>query len=130
MPQPHHSLDDLDPKEYALRVVNPHWLTSFEDRVRGALEQVGFEIERLVISPDDSMATFWVRPAQPLAHLETLDAARAALQAALTNAGCPCPNDELVLWFHDGRWDGAYVPPPPDDNFNPMDYVRALPPYE
>jgi hypothetical protein len=129
MPQPLHEADDLDPKEYALRVVNPRWLGNLEDRVRCALERVGFEIERLVTNPDDSMVTFWLRRGQPLAHLENLDAARAALKAALTNVGCPCANDELVLWFEDGCWDGAYVPSPPEDNIDPMVYVNALPPY-
>jgi hypothetical protein len=63
VPQPLNELDDLDPKEYALRVVVPRWLGGFEDRVRCALGRVGFLIERLIIKPDDSMATFWVRPA-------------------------------------------------------------------
>ena len=130
MPQPLHELDDLDPKEYALRVVNPYWMGGLEQRVRYALERTGFEIERLVTNPDDSMVTFSVRRGRPLPHLENLDAARAALQAALTNAGCPCGEQELALEVADDQWTGAYVPNPTEDNLNPMHYVNALlPPY-
>lgn len=129
MPQSLHEHDDLDPKEYALRVVNPRWLGNLEDRVRCALERVGFLIERLLTNPDDSMVSFWVQGGRPLAHLESLDAARLVLQAALTNTDCPCDNDELALWFEDGRWNGAYVPNPPEDNVDPAFYLNALPPY-
>lgn len=128
MPQQFHELDDLDPKEYALRVVNPRWLGNLEDRVRCALERVGFGIERLVTNPDDSMVTFWVCPARPLAHLESVDTAHATLRAALINVGCPCDNEELVLWFQDGRWDGAYAPNPPVDDVDPAIYLNTLPP--
>ena len=34
-------LDDLDPKEYALRVVNAWWAGGLEQRVRYALEKDG-----------------------------------------------------------------------------------------
>lgn len=129
MPQPLNEMDDLDPKEYALRVVTPYWLGSFEDRVRCALERVGFQIERLVINPDNSMATFWLRRGQPLAHLESLDAARVALQAALTNADCPCGEQELALAVEGDRWNGAYCPPLPEDDVDPTAYLNALPPY-
>lgn len=129
VPQPLNALDDLDPKEYAFRVVNPRWLGSFEDRVRCALERASFVIERLDINPDESMATFWMRPSQPLAHFQSLDAARAVLQASLTNADCPCGEQELALEVEGDRWNGAYCPPFPDDNVDPVVYLNALPPY-
>jgi hypothetical protein len=83
----------------------------------------------MLTNPDDSMVTFTVRRGQAMAHLENLDAARAALQAALTNAGCPCGEQELALEVAGDQWTGAYVPTLPEDNFEPMDYVNALPPY-
>jgi hypothetical protein len=127
--QPLNQMDDLDPKEYALRVVNPRWLGGFEDRVRCALERAGFEIDRLDINPDESMATFWVRASQPLAHFQSVDAARAVLQAALTNADCPCGEQELALTVEGDHWNGAYCPPMPADNVDPAIYLNALPPY-
>src|SRR5262245_28336331 len=120
MPHPIHEQDDLDPKEFALRVVTP--APSFEDHVRSALERVGFEIERLIINPDDSMATCWVRRLRPLPHLENLDTARATLLAALSNAGCPCNEQELDLAEVGGQWRGAYFPILPEDILDPMRY--------
>lgn len=128
MPEPHHQLDDLDPKAYAFAVVNPYWMGSLEQRVRYALESTGFEITRMLTNPDESMVTFWLRLVQ-WAQFENVADAHAALRQALIAAGCPCTNDELVLWFQNGGWDGAYVPTPPEDNVDPMIYVNALPPY-
>lgn len=110
VPQPLNELDDLDPKEYAFRVVNPRWSGGFEDRVRCALERAGFVIERLVINPDDSMATFWLRPSQPLAHFQSVAAARLVLEAALTNVGCPCGELELARCLRSGSAGGQYQP--------------------
>ncbi len=129
VPEPLHEVDDLDPKDYAFRVVNPYWMGGLEQRVRCALARTGFAITRMLTNPDESMVTFWLRPSQPLAHFQSLDAARVALQAALTNADCPCGEDELALAVEGDRWNGAYCPPLPEDNIDPMQYVNALPPY-
>ena len=129
MPEAQHPVDDLDPKAYALRVVVPVWMGSLEDRVRCALQRTGFQIDRLLPSDDCSIVSFWVRGGRPLAHLETLGAARAALKAALTNVECPCTRGELVLEFDEDCWYGAYATIPPEENINVMAYVDALPPY-
>ena len=128
MPAPHDELDDLDPKEYALRVVTPYWMSSLEQRVRYALERTGFEITRILTNPDESMVSFWMLG--PLARFGSVADAHAALRQALIAAGCPCANDKLALYYLDGQWNGAYAPPMIEDEVNPTDYLNALPPYD
>jgi hypothetical protein len=128
VPEPHNQLDDLDPKEYAFAVVNPYWMGGLEQRVRYALESTGFEITRMLTNPDESMVTFWLRLGQRVRFGSVTDA-HAALRQNLIAAGCPCANDELVLWCLNGEWDGAYAPTPTADDVDPTDYLYALPPY-
>lgn len=128
MPQLLNELDDLDPKSYALRVVNPYWMGGVEQRVRYALEITGFEITRMLTNPDGSMVTFWLRLGQRVQFGSVADA-HANLRQAIIAAECPCAHDELVLWCLNGEWDGAYAPTPTEDNVDPMVYVNALAPH-
>lgn len=128
MPAPHDELDDLDPVEYAFRVVNPYWMGGLEQRIRYALESTGFEITRMLTNADGSMVNFWLRLGQGVRFV-SLAEANATLRQAIIAAGCPCAHDELVLWCLNGEWDGAYSPTPTADNVNPTDYLNALPPY-
>jgi hypothetical protein len=130
LPQPApriHDPDDIDYNRYLLEKGDPYWLGNLEARCRYALAQAGFEVIKLLVNTDDTHVAFSARRAQH-AQPVTVEEARASLRQALIGAGCRFLDGDLSLVVDDGHWEGAYAPTPPEDDFDPMDYIGQLPP--
>ena len=122
----HRDPDAFDPMRYLDGVI-PFWLGGLEARCHYAFDRAGFEIERLLINADDTQAGFSLRRSQDAA-LVTVEEALTILRQALIAADCRCGAADLTLAVEDRRWEGTYAPIPPEDYFDPMDYIGQLPP--